>query len=243
MGSSRRKKQGRSELMKRILLIVAVAVAGVAQVAHQHHPPGPDEYAQVLEDPQRDSWQKPHEVVMALDLKPTETVADIAAGSGYFTRRFAMHAGKVYAVDIDAKLLELAMKNAPKNVEAVLAAPDDPKLPAASVDTIFFCDVLHHIDGRAAYYPKLAKTLKPGGRIVVIECNAVKTAEAGRTHGGHRVLQEAAAIGAAREHEDFRRRADWRDEGGGLPQDQELRFAALSVLRRSEEHTSELQSL
>jgi ubiquinone/menaquinone biosynthesis C-methylase UbiE len=155
--------------MKRILLIVAVAVAGVAQVAHQHHPPGSDEYAQVLEDPQRDSWQKPHEVVMALDLKPTETVADIGAGSGYFTRRFAMHAGKVYAVDIDAKLLELAMKNAPKNVEAVLAAPDDPKLPAASVDTIFFCDVLHHIDGRAAYYPKLAKTLKPGGRIVVIE--------------------------------------------------------------------------
>jgi ubiquinone/menaquinone biosynthesis C-methylase UbiE len=80
-----------------------------------------------------------------------------------------MHAGKVYAVDIDAKLLEAAMKDAPKNVEAVLATPDDPMLPAASVDTIFFCDVLHHIDGRAAYYPKLAKALKPGGRIVAIE--------------------------------------------------------------------------
>jgi ubiquinone/menaquinone biosynthesis C-methylase UbiE len=106
---------------------------------------------------------------MALRLKPAETVADIGAGSGYFTRRFAMHAGKVYAVDIDPKLLEAAMKDAPKNVEAVLATPDDPKLPAASVDTIFFCDVLHHIDGRAAYYPKLAKALKPGGRIVAIE--------------------------------------------------------------------------
>jgi ubiquinone/menaquinone biosynthesis C-methylase UbiE len=155
--------------MKRILLIAAVAVAGVAQVAHQHHPPSSDEYARVLEDPQRDSWQKPHEVVMALDLKPTETVADIGAGSGYFTRRFAMHAGKVYAVDIDPKLLEAAMKDAPKNVEAVLATGDDPKLPAGSVDTIFFCDVLHHIDRRAVYYPKLAKALKPGGRIVVIE--------------------------------------------------------------------------
>lgn len=155
--------------MHRFLLAAVSAAAAFAQVAHQHHPPGSDEYARVLEDPQRDSWQKPHEVVTALRLKPTETVADIGAGSGYFTRRFAMHAGKVYAVDIDAKLLELAMKNAPKNLEAVLAAPDDPKLPAASVDTIFFCDVLHHIERRADYYPKLAKALKPGGRIVVIE--------------------------------------------------------------------------
>jgi arsenite methyltransferase len=152
-----------------ILLAGVAAVAAWGQVAHQHHPPSSEEYVRVLEDPQRDVWQKPHEVVMALGLKTTETVADIGAGSGYFTRRFAMHAGKVYAVDIDAKLLEAAMKDAPKNVEAVLATPDDPMLPAASVDTIFFCDVLHHIDGRAAYYPKLAKALKPGGRIVAIE--------------------------------------------------------------------------
>jgi ubiquinone/menaquinone biosynthesis C-methylase UbiE len=152
-----------------ILLAGVAAVAAWGQVAHQHHPPSSEEYVRVLEDPQRDAWQKPHEVVMALGLKPTEAVADIGAGSGYFTRRFAMHAGKVYAVDIDAKLLEAAMKDAPKNVEAVLATPDDPKLPEASVDTIFFCDVLHHIEGRAAYYPKLAKALKPGGRIVAIE--------------------------------------------------------------------------
>src|ERR1017187_702954 len=60
---------------------------------------------------------------------------------------------------------------------------------------------------------------------------AGEDAEAGRTHRGHRVLQEAAAIGAAREHEDFRRRADWRAAGGGLPQNEELRFSAVSVLR------------
>ena len=47
--------------------------------------------------------------------------------------------------------------------------PSDPRLPAASVDTIFFCDVLHHIENRAAYYSRLAKALKPGGRIVVID--------------------------------------------------------------------------
>ncbi len=156
--------------MKKLLLAAAAAVAALGQMPHQHHPPvSADEYARVLEDPKRDAWQKPHEVVMALDLKPGETVADIGAGSGYFARRFAMHAAKVYAVDIDGKLLETAMKNAPKNEEAVLAAPDDPKLAAASVDTIFFCDVLHHIANRAAYYPKLARALKPGGRIAIIE--------------------------------------------------------------------------
>jgi ubiquinone/menaquinone biosynthesis C-methylase UbiE len=75
----------------------------------------------------------------------------------------------VYAVDIDPELLAIAGKNAPANLKTVLAAPDDPRLPEHSVDIVFFCDVLHHIENRAAYYPKLAKALKPGGRIVVIE--------------------------------------------------------------------------
>ncbi len=156
--------------MTRICILAVMAGAACAQSAHQHHPPtSAEEYIHVLNDPRRDSWQKPHEVVMALKLKPTETIADIGAGSGYFTRRFAMHAGTVYAVDIDQKLLDAAMKDAPKNVKPILAAPDDPKLPAESVDTIFFCDVLHHIENRAAYYPKLAKALKPGGRIVIVD--------------------------------------------------------------------------
>jgi arsenite methyltransferase len=119
-----------------------------------------------LEDPSRDAWQKPHEVIMALKLKPTEVIADIGAGSGYFTRRFAHHAAKVYAVDISADLLA---KTKGEKIETVLATPDDPKLPAASVDTIFICDVLHHIENREAYYKKLAAALKPGGRIVNID--------------------------------------------------------------------------
>ncbi|HBY64570.1 MAG TPA: SAM-dependent methyltransferase [Solibacterales bacterium] len=140
------------------------------QVQHQHHPPrDAAEYARVLEDPSRDAWQKPHEVVMALALKPTESVADIGAGTGYFARRFARHAGTVFAVDISAKLLEQAAKDAPPNLKTVLAAPDDPKLAPASVDTVFFCNVLHHIEGRPAYYRKLATALKPGGRIVMVD--------------------------------------------------------------------------
>jgi ubiquinone/menaquinone biosynthesis C-methylase UbiE len=100
---------------------------------------------------------------MALDLKPADTVADIGAGSGYFARRFALHAGRVYAVDIDEKLLAMVRSKEAENLETIVASPDDPRLPPQSVDMIFFCDVLHHIENRPAYYVKLVKALKPGG--------------------------------------------------------------------------------
>ena len=151
--------------------MTGAAVFLLLQAAHQqHHPPrSAGEYAKVLEDPQRDSWQKPHEVVTTLALRPGEIVADIGAGSGYFTRRLARHAAKVYAVDIDAELLGKARTSSPANVTTILATPDDPKLGAASVDTVFICDVLHHIEVRPAYYAKLARALKPGGRIVIVD--------------------------------------------------------------------------
>lgn len=150
--------------------ILVFAAVALGQVPHQHHPPlSSDDYAKVLEDPSRDAWQKPHEVVLALDLKPTDTVADIGAGTGYFARRFALHAGEVYAVDIDEKLLAIARSKAPANLKTIVAAPDDPRLLPRSVDLIFFCDVLHHLENRPAYYAKLAKILKLGGRVVVID--------------------------------------------------------------------------
>lgn len=156
--------------MKPLFLILATALSAVPQTMHQHHPPASaKEYARVLEDPGRDEWQKPHAVIEALALKPDEVIADIGAGSGYFSRRFARHAGKVYAVDIDEALLAIVRKDAPANLLTILAAPDDPRLPEKSVDTIFFCDVLHHIGNRAAYLPKLLKALKPGGRVVNID--------------------------------------------------------------------------
>ncbi len=72
-------------------------------------------------------------------------------------------------MDIDEKLLGLIRAKAPANLETIVAAPDDPRLPQRSIDVVFFCDVLHHIENRPAYYAKLARALKPGGRIVVID--------------------------------------------------------------------------
>jgi arsenite methyltransferase len=153
------------------LVACAVLCAPVwPQVPHQHHPPrSAEEYAKVLDAPSREVWQKPDDVVKALELKPDESVADIGAGTGYFARRFAPHVSKVYAVDIDENLLKTAAEGAPPNLKTVVAAPDDPKLPELSIDVMFFCNVLHHIENRTVYYQKLARALKPGGRIVNID--------------------------------------------------------------------------
>jgi arsenite methyltransferase len=166
--------------MKRMPLVVVVCAAAcvlpaLAQTAHQHHPPqSATEYAKVLDDPERDVWQRPHEVIQALKLTGFETVADIGSGTGYFANRLARHARRVFAVDIDARLLEISLKTAPVNVTPVLASPDNPRLPEGASDLIFFCDVVHHIENREAYLEKVKRALKPGGRVVVIDFHKKK---------------------------------------------------------------------
>ena len=160
--------------MRRILLAIAVVAAGMAQVPHQHHPPDSAEYARVLEDPKRDSWQKPHEVIGALKLAPDATVADIGAGTGYFSVRFAhmLPQGRVYAVDIEPDMVEYLAERAKKenlpNIVPVAAAPDDPRLPAP-VDLAILVDVFHHVADRGRYLQKLRDSLKPSGRVAIID--------------------------------------------------------------------------
>ncbi len=133
-------------------------------------------YIALLEDPQRDAYQKPHEVVMALGLKEGDTVADIGAGSGYFSFRFAHHVGdkgRVYAVDINPDMIVYMNRRIRdlqlKNVVTVLAAPDDPLLQDASIDRFFVCDTWHHIALQSQYLTLMKKMLKPGGEIIMIE--------------------------------------------------------------------------
>ncbi len=135
----------------------------------------------VLEDPKRDDYQKPHEVITALKLRDGEVVADIGAGSGYFTFRLARHvgAGRVYAADISPDLIlhlnrRIRDLNA-TNVVSVLCAPDDPLLADRSVDRFFICDTWHHIGDHPKYLGLLKKMLRPGGEIIMIDFKKEKT--------------------------------------------------------------------
>jgi SAM-dependent methyltransferase len=133
-------------------------------------------YIAMLEDPGRDAYQKPNEVIQALDLKEGEAIADIGAGSGYFAVRLARQVGeggRVYAVDVSPDMvlhMNRRLRDAGvRNVQTLLAAPDDPLLPDASVDRFFICDTWHHIDDQAKYLALMKRMLRPGGQVVMID--------------------------------------------------------------------------
>ena len=133
-------------------------------------------YIAMLEDPKRDAYQKPHEVLMALALKPGETIADIGSGSGYFTLRLAAHVGdegRVFAVDIDPEMirhLNRRVRDAGvRNVQTILADPADPLLPDASVDRFVIVDTWHHIEKPLEYLALMRRMLKPSGQVVMID--------------------------------------------------------------------------
>jgi ubiquinone/menaquinone biosynthesis C-methylase UbiE len=167
--------------MRTILLAVVVVLLprpALAQAPgeHVHHLHGdPAAYIKALEDPARDAYQKPHEVIEALALKPGEIIADIGAGSGYFSLLMAQHVGAeghVYAVDVSADMLRhlnaRIRDGGVLNVSTILAPPDDPLLPRA-VDRFVIVDVWHHIDDQPAYLAAMKNRLKPGGQVVMID--------------------------------------------------------------------------
>ena len=111
-----------------------------------------------------------------MGLKAGEVIADIGAGSGYFTFRLTHHVGdrgKVYAVDVSPDMIRHINRRIRElkatNVVSILADPDDPLLSDASVDRFFFSDSWHHIDNQTKYLSLMKKMLKPGGEIVMID--------------------------------------------------------------------------
>ncbi|WP_455388270.1 class I SAM-dependent methyltransferase [Petrachloros mirabilis] len=150
----------------------------LAQHGHQHEPvPNVMEYLDRLDRPERDKDQKPGLVVEALGLKPGMSVADLGSGSGYFTRRFVeavTETGKVYAIDVEPAALKyvkesLVRMNRPYKAEFILARPDNPGLPNGSVDLIFVCNTFHHLENRTTYFRNVRSSLKPGGRIAIVD--------------------------------------------------------------------------
>jgi arsenite methyltransferase len=150
---------------------------GQSPQTEHRRPADIQEYLQHLDRPERDEYQKPAQVVEALGLQPGMAVADLGAGAGYFTRRFVdavTQQGKVYAIDIEPEMLQyskasIEKRHVPFTAEFILAQPDDPKLPVESVDLIFLCNVYHHLETRATYFAKAKSSLKPGGRIAIID--------------------------------------------------------------------------
>ncbi len=139
-------------------------------------------YIAHLEDPKRDAYQKPQEVVKALDIKPGEVIADIGAGSGYFTFRLAQQvgpSGRVYAVDVSPEMIVHLNRRVrglkATNVVTILSAPDDPLLPDNSVDRFFICDTWHHIGGHPQYLALMKRMLKPGGQVIMIDFKKATT--------------------------------------------------------------------
>jgi len=155
------------------VLLVGPSAAQSPQT-HQHSFGGAEQWAQIFDDPKRDAWQKPHEVIQALALKPDAVIADIGSGTGYFSARFAnmVPKGRVYGVDTEPDMVkylaERAKREGLKNITAVTGAPGDARLPEKA-DLIIMVDVFHHIADRARYLKKLQGSLKPGGRLAIID--------------------------------------------------------------------------
>ena len=132
-----------------------------------------------LDRAERDLEEDPDLAVRLLRIQRGSTVADIGAGSGYFTLRLARAVGsmgRVYATDIQQGMLDLLQKNVARarlaNVVPVLGTADDPKLPAESLDLALMVDVYHEFSQPQRMLQRIREALKPGGRLVLIEYRA-----------------------------------------------------------------------
>lgn len=129
-----------------------------------------------LERPERDAEEATGVAIRALGLTRGMVVADIGAGSGYYTVRMAREvgpAGKVYATDIQPGMLDLLRRNVSRagldNVVPLLGAPDDPKLPADTLDLALMVDVYHELSSPQEFVRRLRPALKRSGRLVLLE--------------------------------------------------------------------------
>lgn len=131
-------------------------------------------WAAVFDDPARDAWQKPDEVIRELALPKDAKVADIGAGTGYFAARIArvVTEGMVYATDVEPDMVrylgERAKRDNVPNLKPVLSTADDANIPEA-VDFILVVNTYHHIGNRPDYFKRLTSKLKPAGRVVIID--------------------------------------------------------------------------
>jgi ubiquinone/menaquinone biosynthesis C-methylase UbiE len=174
--------------MKRIILLAALILGqATAYQAPGTHPLTGRRIAGVmgmngadwLVRPEREAEEQPEKALDALNLKPGMVVADIGAGVGYMSLRMARRvgpAGKVYANDLQPAMLDRLRQNAAKagigNVVTVVGDVADPKLPANTMDLVLLGDVYHEFSQPQHMLRKIRETLKPDGRLVLLEYRA-----------------------------------------------------------------------
>ncbi len=169
-----------SEAVKIALIALVAAVISAPATSDdatsRHSFEDVEHWTSVFDDPDRDAWQKPAELVRALRLSPGMSVADLGAGTGYLSRYLAAAVGpdgSVLAVDVEPNLVvhlrDRAQKEATHNVTPILGSVDAPRIPARSVDLALLLDTFHHVDDRIDYARRLKRALRPEGRVAIIE--------------------------------------------------------------------------
>ena len=222
---------------------VAVFVLGLVAMACKHHgaapgatPPGDahdgqshtthqmhqmhhrfedaETWAKRFDDPSRDAWQKPDAVTAALGLSPSDIVADVGAGTGYFAVRLAKAVpdGKVFASDVEPDMVrylgERARRDGIANLVAVQGKADDPALPEPA-NLVLLCNVAHHIGDRVAFFGRIRSQLAANGRIVIVDFEPDAPDDAPGPPKAHRLaaaaliaeLERAGFVLAGEDHE------------------------------------------
>jgi len=135
-----------------------------------------EDWARLFDDPSREAWQKPDEVVALMNLSPGQTAVDLGAGTGYFLSRLSRAVGPrgaVIATDIEPDMVrymnERAAREGLANVRAIAAPADDVGVSARSADRILIVDVWHHLADRERYAARLTRALKPGGAVIIVD--------------------------------------------------------------------------
>lgn len=139
-------------------------------------------YIASLEEPGRAEWQKPDEVIKALRLGQRETLCDVGSGPGYFALRAARRleaSGWVFAEDVEASMIDALRDRVSQarlsNVTPILGLLEDPLLPKATCDVILVVNTYHLFSNGPAFLRRLAKSLKPGGRLAIIDFHKRET--------------------------------------------------------------------